>query len=137
MFPIINIFILIIFVSIILFSAIYIFKKNLFKIDQLVLNILGTMMIILPLFVYWGHIQWLGFPDGGLTELGEMKKKYFPLLHGLSTLLGILFLYFAWKFSSRRKKMIVIFLLVYLIMLLVSFLFFNNIGFNFENGMGG
>jgi len=77
--------------------------------------------ILIPFFIHYIHIQWLGFPDGHLTELDRFQKDMFPVFSTVSVLFGFLFMSCAVKLSPANKKFALIALGVYFLLVVLAF----------------
>ena len=105
---------------------------------KILISLLLLIVISIPVFIYITYIQYLGFPDGHLTELNQAEKIVFNCFAVVSILFA-LFLLYSWfvKLKIRPKKSLLLFFSLYLFVLTIFFgvvLYLQTI---LENGAGG
>jgi len=82
--------------------------------------------------------DFLGFPDGHLTEYGHVMDKLYLVYIGIAGVFCLYFLYVAW-FTGKRKLFVKpkIALLLLGVFLLISFGLDHYLALHLENGQGG
>lgn len=99
--------------------------------------LLAVLSCLLAIFY---KISWdfLGFPDGHLTEYGQAMDKLYLVYLGIVSLFAVYFFYVGWN-NGKRKPFLKpqLALLLMGLFLLISFGLDYYLSVNLENGQGG
>jgi len=106
--------------------------------NKSILNTFTIVSVLLPVLYYFIHIQYLGFPDGYLTDLDEAQKYLYHFFIWPSIGFFFVFAYLRWKVTNCEiNKTMLVFIFIYLLFLLTIFLSNYYLDMIFDGGSGG
>ena len=98
----------------------------------------ATLALLLPVAIYVMYIQYLGFPDGHLTELERAERLLYWPFTAVSIILGIFLHYSYWKtYINKTGRKLTIPVLLYFLLLIVFGLIEYYFRLHLEHGTGG
>ena len=108
------------------------------KLHRFLAYLLGGVILISMFCFHHMYVYWLGFPDGGLTQLESAEKVLFKRFIWVSVATSGYFLYLGW-ISSRKnveKKLFFSFLIYLAFIIFIGFIDYYY-RLNLDNGLGG
>ena len=96
---------------------------------------LGILVLIVSRLV-WLDAQFMGFPDGYLTELQMAQRHLYRIFSLVTVLWSPYFLYLGWTLHKRRtSRNLFIALLLYLVLVALAAGIDYSLSLHFENGI--
>lgn len=104
--------------------------------------ILGLIALAIAFFIYT-DLQYMGFPDGYLTEFDHAEMKLLPTVMWASIAFGLFFFYLAWialKKRSNKKPYLIAFYIItllYIFLIITIYILDRNYYSYLDHGQGG
>ncbi len=98
----------------------------------------GFISFAVPVFVYLAYVQYLGFPDGYVTDLERAGRILYNFFLCISSALGIIFFYLGLSAAKQKtgrplQISVIIYVALFAVIILVYFILCSFL----DNGRGG